>query len=201
MLTKAFIAQPQYSWVPSTFNGQGEACLWDNNLNKKPAYTSLVNHFQSVASQRGPATTSTSTTSTTSSSTRKYCRARVLTPPHNMRRAASNLSSWIFSSPNHHCCANVNRHTHASLYGDGYSYSNHHIGTGAGNGGYNICVDHCDDRLRLQLWACHFCVGIRARVAKSGGVRGAPDHYGSGGTNASHSHSRSRDPHHHGGCD
>ncbi|PKS07715.1 hypothetical protein jhhlp_006323 [Lomentospora prolificans] len=60
----------QYSWVPSTFNGQGEACLWDNNLNKKPAYTSLINHFQSVASQRGPATTSTSTiSSSTSTST------------------------------------------------------------------------------------------------------------------------------------
>jgi len=28
----------QYSWVPSTFSGQGAACLFDANLNRKPAY-------------------------------------------------------------------------------------------------------------------------------------------------------------------
>ncbi|SPN97378.1 related to endo-1,4-beta-xylanase [Cephalotrichum gorgonifer] len=65
----------QYSWVPSTFNGQGDACLWDRNLNKKPAYASLVSHFQSVASARSrtstisPTQTSTRTTTTSQATT------------------------------------------------------------------------------------------------------------------------------------
>jgi endo-1,4-beta-xylanase len=32
----------KYSWVPSTFSGQGEACPWDANLNRKPAYDGIV---------------------------------------------------------------------------------------------------------------------------------------------------------------
>jgi endo-1,4-beta-xylanase len=33
----------KYSWVPGTFNGEGSALLWDDNYNKKPAYTSTLN--------------------------------------------------------------------------------------------------------------------------------------------------------------
>jgi endo-1,4-beta-xylanase len=32
----------EYSWVPSTFSGQGAACPWDANLVKKPAYDGIV---------------------------------------------------------------------------------------------------------------------------------------------------------------
>lgn len=35
----------KYSWVPSTFSGQGEACPWDANLVRKPAYDGIVNGF------------------------------------------------------------------------------------------------------------------------------------------------------------
>ncbi|KKY32917.1 hypothetical protein UCDDA912_g07146 [Diaporthe ampelina] len=31
----------KYSWVPSTFEGAGEACLYDENLSKKPAWTAV----------------------------------------------------------------------------------------------------------------------------------------------------------------
>lgn len=31
----------KFSWVPSTFEGAGEACLYDENLSKKPAWTSV----------------------------------------------------------------------------------------------------------------------------------------------------------------
>jgi len=31
-----------YSWVPSTFSGQGAACPWDDNLARKPAYDGIV---------------------------------------------------------------------------------------------------------------------------------------------------------------
>ncbi|KAA8893115.1 beta-1,4-endoxylanase [Sphaerosporella brunnea] len=32
----------KYSWVPQTFSGQGDACPWDSNLQKKPAYASIA---------------------------------------------------------------------------------------------------------------------------------------------------------------
>ncbi|RPD59549.1 endo-1,4-beta-xylanase C precursor [Lentinus tigrinus ALCF2SS1-6] len=32
----------KYSWVPSTFSGQGAACPWDSNLAIKPAYNGIV---------------------------------------------------------------------------------------------------------------------------------------------------------------
>ncbi|KAL5485662.1 hypothetical protein ACEPAI_6703 [Sanghuangporus weigelae] len=32
----------KYSWVPNTFSGQGAACPWDENLNKKPAYDGIL---------------------------------------------------------------------------------------------------------------------------------------------------------------
>lgn len=31
----------KFSWVPSTFEGAGEACLYDENLSKKPAWTAV----------------------------------------------------------------------------------------------------------------------------------------------------------------
>ncbi|KAI0359710.1 hypothetical protein OH77DRAFT_1394940 [Trametes cingulata] len=32
----------KYSWVPSTFSGQGAALPWDENFNKKPAYSGIT---------------------------------------------------------------------------------------------------------------------------------------------------------------
>ncbi|EMD33932.1 glycoside hydrolase family 10 protein [Gelatoporia subvermispora B] len=37
----------KYSWVPSTFSGQGDACPWDENLVRKPAYDGIVAALQS----------------------------------------------------------------------------------------------------------------------------------------------------------
>ncbi|KAI0789869.1 glycoside hydrolase superfamily [Abortiporus biennis] len=37
----------KYSWVPQTFPGQGEACPWDQNLAKKPAYDGIVSGLNS----------------------------------------------------------------------------------------------------------------------------------------------------------
>lgn len=39
----------RYSWVPSTFPGAGEACLYDADLNKKPAWTSLASQLAAAA--------------------------------------------------------------------------------------------------------------------------------------------------------
>ncbi|KAI0322737.1 endo-1,4-beta-xylanase A precursor [Amylostereum chailletii] len=35
----------KYSWVPSTFSGQGAACPWDENLVKKPAFDGIAAGF------------------------------------------------------------------------------------------------------------------------------------------------------------
>ncbi|KAF6832546.1 putative endo-1,4-beta-xylanase [Colletotrichum plurivorum] len=59
----------QYSWVPQTFPGQGDACLWNSNLQKKPAYTGLVNLFSSAAASRTSTATSTTRPVTSSSAT------------------------------------------------------------------------------------------------------------------------------------
>lgn len=33
----------KYSWVPQTFSGEGDALLWNSNMQKKPAYTAFLN--------------------------------------------------------------------------------------------------------------------------------------------------------------
>ncbi|KAL5526942.1 hypothetical protein ACEPAF_8669 [Sanghuangporus sanghuang] len=38
----------KYSWVPNTFSGQGAACPWDENLNKKPAYEGILAGWNSA---------------------------------------------------------------------------------------------------------------------------------------------------------
>lgn len=52
----------KYSWVPSTFSGQGDACLFSSDLTPKPAYTSLI----SVLSKAATATVSSPVSTTTS---------------------------------------------------------------------------------------------------------------------------------------
>jgi endo-1,4-beta-xylanase len=37
----------KYSWIPSTFAGEGAALLWDENYNKKPAYYGFLKGIQS----------------------------------------------------------------------------------------------------------------------------------------------------------
>jgi len=32
----------KYSWIPSTFSGQGDACLWNADFTTKPAYAAVV---------------------------------------------------------------------------------------------------------------------------------------------------------------
>ncbi|KAL4892763.1 glycoside hydrolase superfamily [Aspergillus ambiguus] len=66
----------KYSWVPSTFSGQGAACPWDSNLAKKPAYNGILaglgastSTTTTSASSTTLSTTTKTTTSTTSTST------------------------------------------------------------------------------------------------------------------------------------
>ncbi|EGO53909.1 hypothetical protein NEUTE1DRAFT_86861 [Neurospora tetrasperma FGSC 2508] len=39
----------KYSWVPSEIPTEGEACMWDNNYVKKPAYWTVLNMFKAYA--------------------------------------------------------------------------------------------------------------------------------------------------------
>ncbi|KAL1880035.1 hypothetical protein Daus18300_001398 [Diaporthe australafricana] len=52
----------KFSWVPSTFSGAGEACLYDENLSKKPAWTSISSAL-AAAGTGGVASSSAAATS------------------------------------------------------------------------------------------------------------------------------------------
>ncbi|KAI2714077.1 CAZyme family GH10 [Penicillium roqueforti] len=59
----------KYSWVPSTFSGQGAACPWDANLVKKPAYDGILAALGGTASGTSTSSTATVTSTTTSATT------------------------------------------------------------------------------------------------------------------------------------
>ncbi|KAI0541819.1 family 10 glycosyl hydrolase [Xylaria digitata] len=58
----------KYSWIPSTFPGQGDALLYDSELNKKPAWTA-VSSVLAAAATGGSGTTTSATTTTLVTST------------------------------------------------------------------------------------------------------------------------------------
>ena len=62
-----------YSWIPSTFSGEGDACLWNANFTTKPAYTSVISLLGGSVTSSTAASSSTSTskasTTTTSAKT------------------------------------------------------------------------------------------------------------------------------------
>ncbi|KAF6807249.1 Endo-1,4-beta-xylanase 5 [Colletotrichum sojae] len=45
----------KYSWIPSTFQGQGDACLFDNDMKEKPAYESVKAVLLAAAAGNGTA--------------------------------------------------------------------------------------------------------------------------------------------------
>jgi endo-1,4-beta-xylanase len=68
----------KYSWIPSTFSGQGQACLWYDDYTKHPAYYAVVSALGGTATATSTVASSTSTstkasttlvTSTTKAST------------------------------------------------------------------------------------------------------------------------------------
>jgi endo-1,4-beta-xylanase len=56
----------KYSWIPSTFSGQGDACLWYANFTTHPAYAAVVNVLGGSVTST---TTSVSVVATSTSST------------------------------------------------------------------------------------------------------------------------------------
>jgi endo-1,4-beta-xylanase len=57
----------KYSWVPDTFSGQGAALLFDENYNKKLAYTSTLNALGGASTNPTPTPTSPNLTPTPTS--------------------------------------------------------------------------------------------------------------------------------------
>ncbi|EAW06989.1 putative endo-1,4-beta-xylanase [Aspergillus clavatus NRRL 1] len=58
----------KYSWVPSVFSGYGDACPWDSNYVKKPAYNGILAGL-GAGSSTGTTSSSTLTTTTKTSTT------------------------------------------------------------------------------------------------------------------------------------
>ncbi|KAI0429673.1 family 10 glycosyl hydrolase [Xylaria sp. FL1042] len=59
----------KYSWIPATFSGQGDALLYDDDLNKKPAWTAVSSVLAAAATTGGSSTTSTASTTKTTTTT------------------------------------------------------------------------------------------------------------------------------------
>jgi len=60
----------KYSWIPSTFSGEGDACLWNSDFTTKPAYASLISFLgESVATSTSVVTSTTTSTGVVTSST------------------------------------------------------------------------------------------------------------------------------------
>ncbi|KAK3936655.1 glycoside hydrolase superfamily [Diplogelasinospora grovesii] len=51
----------KYSWIPSTFPGEGDACLFSANMTRKPAYSSVSSFLASAAATAKPGGGSSST--------------------------------------------------------------------------------------------------------------------------------------------
>ncbi|KAL2023326.1 hypothetical protein VTK56DRAFT_3064 [Thermocarpiscus australiensis] len=60
----------KYSWIPETFSGQGAALLYDENFNKKPAWTSVSSVLAAKATNPPPSQSPSPTTPTTTTSAR-----------------------------------------------------------------------------------------------------------------------------------
>lgn len=78
----------KYSWIPSTFSGQGEACLWYSDYTLHPAYYSVVSALGGAPAQTSaPSSTKTSIAVTTTTSkpaattTSKPATTTTSTPP------------------------------------------------------------------------------------------------------------------------
>ncbi|CAM1500515.1 Fc.00g096770.m01.CDS01 [Cosmosporella sp. VM-42] len=68
----------KYSWVPNTFSGQGEACIYDEDLKKKPAWTSVFS-LLAAAATGSPGTTTPDATATSKSATSATVTAEITT--------------------------------------------------------------------------------------------------------------------------
>lgn len=47
-------ASDKYSWIPGVFSGEGEALLWDDNYQKKPAYQAVLNAINAAGNSTAP---------------------------------------------------------------------------------------------------------------------------------------------------
>ncbi|KAL1850375.1 hypothetical protein Daus18300_012970 [Diaporthe australafricana] len=59
----------KYSWVPNTFPGQGGACLYDENLEPKPAFFSVSSVLAAATSSAATSSAATSSAATSSAAT------------------------------------------------------------------------------------------------------------------------------------
>lgn len=59
----------KYSWIPSTFPGEGDACLWNADYTVKPAYYSVISALGGSVAAVTSTTLATSTTKATATTT------------------------------------------------------------------------------------------------------------------------------------
>lgn len=83
----------KYSWVPDTFSGAGEACLYDEDYNKKAAWTSVSSVLAAVA------TSASSTSATTVSASAAETTAETTVAAEGTEAAKTTPASTPSSEP------------------------------------------------------------------------------------------------------
>ncbi|KAE9371842.1 glycoside hydrolase family 10 protein [Stipitochalara longipes BDJ] len=84
-----------YSWVPSTFSGQGAACLFDEDLERKPAYYGVMS---ALSGAKQPTVTGLVATATSSSSSAAKSATTVVLSPSGITTSYIALSTSAITS-------------------------------------------------------------------------------------------------------
>lgn len=86
----------KYSWIPSVFSGQGEACLWYADFTKHPAYAALVTLMGGSAATSTTLVTSTTkaASSTTSKATTTTTKPATTTASATTTAVAGTVPKW-----------------------------------------------------------------------------------------------------------
>lgn len=107
-----------YSWIPSTFSGQGDACLYWANLTTKPAYDAVQSLLAAAAGTTVPTSGVTATvTATTATTSKVVTTATTSTPASGTSTAAAHWAQCGglgYSGPT--VCAAGHTCTYANTY-------------------------------------------------------------------------------------
>ncbi|KAB5511655.1 endo-1,4-beta-xylanase Z [Coniochaeta sp. 2T2.1] len=79
----------KYSWIPSTFSGQGEACLYWQNLTAKPAYYKVQSLLAAAATSTASPSSTTSRASSTSTTLITTTKASSTSPSISTKTTSS----------------------------------------------------------------------------------------------------------------
>ncbi|KAG0652633.1 hypothetical protein D0Z07_0693, partial [Hyphodiscus hymeniophilus] len=83
-----------YSWIPSTFPGQGDACLWNSDFTTKPAYASVISLLSGPVTSSTKVSSSTSTKATSSTISSKVSTLTTSVKSSTTSKSSGTVARW-----------------------------------------------------------------------------------------------------------